>query len=236
MFDIKRIVAATSDALRGSWERLSVTQQITVRGIGLFSVLAMLSALIGGWAPSAPASPNSRTYNGTAVMSEHLRLRASLDSSSGEYQLLRLHVERAEALRTYSARYRVPADLAELVYDAALREGISPELGFRLVHLESRFNTRAHSRANAYGLAQVQLATARFYDPDITVERLLEPERNLTIGFRYLRDLLETYDNSHLALLAYNRGPSRVKSLIDDGRDPANGYARALMEGYSGGS
>ncbi len=67
------------------------------------------------------------------------------------------------------------------------------------------------------------------------MERLFEPERNLRIGFRFLRDLLETYGDVSIALLAYNRGPSRVKDLIDAGRDPDNGYPSVLMEGYTGG-
>jgi soluble lytic murein transglycosylase-like protein len=159
-----------------------------------------------------------------------------MKASSGELELARLRLARAEAVLAYSARYEVPANLAELVYDVALREGLDPDLGFRLVKVESGFNVSAKSRANAYGLAQVQLATARFYESDITMERLLEPERNLRIGFRYLRYLMENYDDINLALLAYNRGPSRIKDLLDAGRDPDNGYPGVLMEGYTGGS
>ena len=35
-----------------------------------------------------------------------------------------------------------------------------------------------------------------------------------------------------LALLAYNRGPTRLQTLIDGGLDPRNGYASAVLEGY----
>jgi len=150
--------------------------------------------------------------------------------------LVRLRLARAHALLTYSTRYRIPADLAELVFDVAVQEGLEPELAFRLVNLESAFNPRAKSHANAYGLAQVQLGTAKFYKRDITAEELYEPELNLRIGFRYLRDLLENYDDIKLALLAYNRGPSRLKTLIEEGVNPDNGYPSTLMEGYPGGN
>lgn len=237
MTELRRIAAQVAWALLQGWRRLSATQQIMMRGVALFAVLILSGVLIGGWASRATASVDRQTgtYNGTAVISEYQRLRASLDTTSGELELVRLRLERAEELIKYSARYRIPADLAELVYDVALREGLDPELGFRLVNIESGFNVRAKSHADAYGLTQVQPATARFYEPEITVEQLLEPERNLHLGFRYLRDLLETYGDIRLALLAYNRGPTRVKTLLDQGQDPDNGYPSSLMEGYPGG-
>lgn len=234
MNDIKRISEEAQAALRQGWNRLSATQKLMLRGAVLFGAIVVFTALVGGWAPKAVASSSTDAYTGTAVLSEFARLRASLDTTSGELELVRLKLNRAEALLTYSARYRIPADLTALVYDVALREGIDPELAFRLVNLESGFNARAKSHANAYGLAQVQIATARFYEPDITVEQLYEPEMNLEIGFRFMRDLLETYGDIRLALLAYNRGPSRINTLMEEGENPDNGYAGVVMEGYQG--
>jgi soluble lytic murein transglycosylase-like protein len=121
-----------------------------------------------------------------------------------------------------------------LIYRTALREGIDPDLAFRVVRVESGFKATATSSAGALGLAQVQLPTARFYDAHITAEQLYDPATNLSIGFRYLRDLIEVYGDVKHALLAYNRGPSRLKKLLDEGRDPQNGYASRIMEGYAG--
>ncbi len=221
-------------AFSGAWGRLSATQRIMARGVGLVLVMLGLGAIVGGWAPSATASDDINVYNGTAVLSEFEHLRSSLDSAAGELELVRLRLERAENLIQYSARYRIPADLAELVYDVALGEGIDPELAFRLVNLESGFDVRATSVVNAIGLAQVMIKTARFYEPDLTDAELYEPETNLRIGFRYLRDLLETYGDVKLALLAYNRGPAMVQHLMQRGEDPENGYASKLMKGYTG--
>jgi soluble lytic murein transglycosylase-like protein len=134
----------------------------------------------------------------------------------------------------YSTTYQIPADMAELIYETALREGLDPDLAFRLVKLESEFKPKARSGAGAVGLAQVQLATAKHYEPGLTVERLYDPATNLRIGFRFLRDLLGYYGDVKLALLAYNRGPTRVKQLLDAGRDPRNGYASRIMQGYGG--
>ena len=236
MRDIKIVAAKAAGALQHMWERLSATQQLMLRGIGLFVMLAAIGGAVGGWAPAALLPEDGGFYNGSSAVSEFLRNRESVRASHGELELARLRLARAEAVLDYSARYAVPANLAELIYDVALREGLDPDLGFRLVNVESGFKVNAKSRANAYGLTQVQLATARFYEADITVERLLEPETNLRIGFRYLRYLMGAYDDINLALLAYNRGPSRVNDLMNAGRDPDNGYPSVLMEGYTGGS
>ena len=213
--------------------RLSVTQGLMLRGLGVILSVAVLSASIGAGSSPVTADDQPASYTGTIIMNELERLRRELDRVRGDLELVTLARDRADAIMQYSADFRAPADLGTLIYDTALREGMDPELAFRLVRLESGFKPNAKSRANAYGLAQVQPATARHYEADITVEKLLEPERNLRIGIRYLRDLLERYQGDvELALLAYNRGPSRVQSLLDRGRDPRNGYASIIMEGY----
>jgi len=223
------------DTASDTWRRLSVTQQLTMRGLGILLLVLGIGAVAGARAPSAVASDSDGgAYTGTAIQSQFRSLRVSLDTTAGELEIARLQLQRAEDILRYSSEYQVPANMVELVYDVALREGIDPELAFRLVNLESGFTVRARSHANALGLAQVQPATARFYEPTITAEQLFDPETNLRIGFRYLRHLIETYGDVKLALLAYNRGPGRVKELMDAGRDPRNGYATRIMEGYRG--
>lgn len=202
---------------------------------GAIALALVLTAgsVIGATAPRAVAAgDDGMAYTGTALGSQFRLLRTALDTTSGQLELTRLKLERAERLLEYSAKYQIPADLAALIYDTALQVGLDPELAFRLVNIESGFKVKAVSSANALGLAQVQPATARFYEPDITREELFEPAMNLRIGFRYLRDLLRVYGDTKLALLAYNRGPARLKQLMDEGHDPSNGYASKIMHGY----
>ena len=100
--------------------------------------------------------------------------------------------------------------------------------------VESSFKATARSSRDAHGYTQLQLPTARYYDRDLTVRDLYDRETNLRIGFRFLRDLLEQFDHDmQLALVAYNRGPGKVAGILATGGDPANGYAEAVMEGWS---
>lgn len=214
---------------------LSATQQLTLRGVGILAVVLAVGFAVGLQAPRAVAWDEAGgAYTGTAARSQFNSLRQSLNSTAGELELLRLKLGRAESLLEYSARYQITSDLADLIYGTALREGIDPDLAFRMVKVESDFTRGATSAAGALGLVQVQLATAKFYDANITTEELYDPATNLAIGFRYIRDLIEVYGDVKLALLAYNRGPSRIKKLLDEGHDPQNGYASLIMEGYAG--
>jgi soluble lytic murein transglycosylase-like protein len=142
---------------------------------------------------------------------------------------------RWNAVFTYARRYRISMELARLVHDIALDEGIEPELAFRLVRLESRFDPTVVSHAGAVGLTQVMVGTARHFQPGITAEELTDPATNLRIGFRYLRGLVREHRGDlRLALLTYNRGPVAVQAALANGEDPANGYERVVMRGYRG--
>ncbi|MEO8334743.1 MAG: transglycosylase SLT domain-containing protein [bacterium] len=162
-------------------------------------------------------------------------LATQLDSARGELELARTQLARANNIISYSTRYGIDAKLASTIVDVAQAEGIDPELAFRLVKLESDFNVRATSPVGAVGLTQLMPSTARFYQKDITVQKLYNASTNLRIGFRYLRGLVDEYDgNMKTALLVYNRGPAAVAKSQAQGDNPSNGYDRILTKGLRG--
>ncbi|MDF1502093.1 transglycosylase SLT domain-containing protein [Roseisolibacter sp. H3M3-2] len=134
----------------------------------------------------------------------------------------------------FASRYRISPDLAGTIHDAAVAEGIEPELAFRVVDVESEFNPRAISPVGAVGLTQLMPATARHFVPGVTRKQLYDPHLNARVGFRYLRGLIKEYKSVRLALLVYNRGPVAVQAALDSGQDPANGYERVVMGSYRG--
>ena len=163
------------------------------------------------------------------------KLRDQLLTKEGELSLVRAQFERADKIIQYSTKYGIPAGLAGKVFDASNREGIDPELAFRLVRLESEFNERAVSKVGAIGLTQLMPSTAVQYEKGVTRDKLMHSETNLRIGFRYLRTLLDMYKgNVHLALLAYNRGEDAVSADLRKGINPGNGYDRWVMKDYKG--
>lgn len=142
-----------------------------------------------------------------------------------------MQVDRLKTVHEFSSEHDIPADLAADIYDFAIYEGLRPQVAFRLVKIESAFRRTAVSSAGAVGYTQIKPSTARWLEPSVTYEQLFDTRTNLRLGFRYLSMLMERYDgDERLALLAYNRGPGRVGGLLARGADPANGYARRILD------
>lgn len=205
------------------------TRQLALRG-GLIAAAVLVVGTLAGVVRGAMANDAEAPPSVAFASHEVGQLRQELEAARGDLAVARVSAERAEAVIRYSGQYQIPADLAAAIYDVALSEGIDPRIGFRLVQVESNFKRGAKSGAAAIGYTQVRLPTARFYQAGITERQLYERDTNLRIGFRFLRDLLRHFDGDlRLALLAYNRGPQRVKDILAAGGDPSNGYASAVM-------
>lgn len=208
-------------------------ERLLVRGALLLATAVVIGTL-AGWTKRVKAADVVAPPDTRVVARELGSLEKQVQGMRGELELVQLQLERTNAIVAYSARYQIPADLAGDIYDIALAEGIDPALGFQLVKVESGFRATARSPMKAFGYTQLQVPTARFYVPGVTERQLFDRETNLRIGFRFLRDLLEQFDHDmELALVAYNRGPARVAGILAGGGDPANGYAEAVMEGYT---
>lgn len=171
---------------------------------------------------------------GPEANAEIARLTSELADVKGRLVVTELKLDRMTAVGQYSTAYRIPANLAGRIYDAALAEDLHPSLGFQLVKVESGFRSQARSNRSALGYTQVRIQTAREVDPSVTERSLLDPETNLRIGFRILRRLLRQFDyDLELALRAYNLGPTgAVMSLMDSTADArAAVYSGSVMKG-----
>ena len=117
---------------------------------------------------------------------------------------------------------------------AAARHDLPVTLLLAVARGESNFDPRAVSRANAHGLMQILWpSTARELGFG-SIEELQQPCRNVDAGARYLRGLMDRYDeNVHLALAAYNYGPGRIPvsgDRIPDGAEWYSGYIRRHLD------
>ena len=203
------------------------SQRLMVRG-GLLVAAVLVVGGLAGLADRARASND--TFQPGMTPSEGRAIWDSLGTLKGQLALRDLEIERAEAVMNYSSMYQIPADLSEAIYDIALAEGINPAIGFRLVQIESGFDARAKSRVGAIGYTQLMPATVRFFMPRIDESMIYDRDVNLRLGFRFLHQLMNRFDgNLHYALLAYNRGPTTVREILAQGRNPANGYAEKVV-------
>ncbi len=230
MTDLRGTYVHRGDRLR----RRTRLKQVAL-AVSFFSAIGFL---LGNREPAARDAEAAAVTPNRAFhidVSTDRTIAAQLDSARGELDLARTELDRANRIIAFSSQYAIPAALSGNIIDVARAEGIDPELAFRLVKLESDFNTHATSPVGAIGLTQVMPATARFYVKDITAQHLYDPNVNLRVGFRYLRGLVrENHGDMKTALLVYNRGPVAVAKARAQGNNPSNGYDRILTRGYKG--
>jgi soluble lytic murein transglycosylase-like protein len=103
------------------------------------------------------------------------------------------------------ARCPFPTPLRPAFEAASADASIPPAMLWAVAKVESNLHPDAESSAGARGLLQVMPATGRALNLDID-----EPTSNVLAGARYLRQMLEQFHSSDLALAAYNAGPTAV--------------------------
>ena len=106
-----------------------------------------------------------------------------------------------------------PAAFAKQVTVSAEKAGISSALAYAIMRAESSFLPSAKSPVGARGLMQLMpdTAAAVLHIKKIDPETLFEPELNIRLGTKHLRDLLDQYKGDKVAVIAsYNAGAHNV--------------------------
>jgi soluble lytic murein transglycosylase-like protein len=107
--------------------------------------------------------------------------------------------------RLASNRCPIPAKLRPAFTRAAADTGFQLSMLVAIAQVESRLQPDARSAMDARGLLQVLPSTGASLELNVDV-----PATNVLAGARYLRQLLDRYARTDLALAAYNAGPTRI--------------------------
>ena len=97
------------------------------------------------------------------------------------------------------------------------KNGLDPYLVASLIRQESEFNPSAISYANAWGLMQLLPSVGKSLARQegmahFETYQLLDPDTNIRLGTRYLKQMLDHFGGvPEYALAAYNAGDSRVE-------------------------
>lgn len=120
---------------------------------------------------------------------------------------------------------------------------------YACIKAESNFNEKAESKKGAKGLMQLMDSTgkeiAKGLNMTIDNDDLFEPEINIKLGTKYISKMLQKYENTKLALAAYNAGSGNVDSWISSGKIKSDGsdaenipfketnnYVRKILKDY----
>jgi len=116
-----------------------------------------------------------------------------------------------------------PEPYWQTIKTESAKNNLDPYLVASLIRQESEFNPSAISYANAWGLMQLLPSVGRAMAREeglahFQTFQLLNPEINIRLGTRYLRQMLDRFNGvKEYALAAYNAGDNRVVDWEDAG-------------------
>lgn len=113
--------------------------------------------------------------------------------------------------------------LARAVSECSKANGHDPFLLLALIEVESGYDKRAVSEKGAMGLLQVMPFVAREMAGELDISfasdsGLHDMETNVKIGSYYLAKMMRRYGDLTMALEAYNLGPAKLDTLVEEGR------------------
>jgi len=116
-------------------------------------------------------------------------------------------------------RVAFPVPFRALVEGAAARQKLEVPLVFAVIREESAFDPEAESSADAYGLMQLILPTARVAAKGTGLPHdrraLKRPRVNVELGCRTLARYMKAFpENPLLGVPAYNAGPNRARAWL----------------------
>ena len=105
---------------------------------------------------------------------------------------------------------------------------LKPAVVASLINVESGYSYKAKSNKNAIGLMQIKLTTANYLNDlenkeHITENELFVPFTNIEYGCKYLRYLIDKFDDIYTSLAAYNAGETNVRNWLKSAEFSSNG-------------
>jgi len=128
-------------------------------------------------------------------------------------------------------------ELAEVIYEEAIRYDYDPKFIVALIAIESSFQNWSVSERGAKGLMQIMPYVAQSLAKELDIEwngdrTLFNPFLNIKMGIHYLTRLSFDFDDVGLALEAYNHGPTKVKALVERRKKVPLRFYRKILDAY----
>lgn len=109
------------------------------------------------------------------------------------------------------------ADLQKQVYETAEEYGIDWTLLMAVIQKESRYDAYAVSGSGDYGLMQINRVNHAQLSVETGVHDFLDPKENVRAGAYMLSQLINRYQDVHMALMAYNMGEAGAAEWWNQG-------------------
>ncbi|MFB7156171.1 MULTISPECIES: lytic transglycosylase domain-containing protein [unclassified Lysinibacillus] len=173
----------------------------------------------------------SLLYNGSNSVFIPSSVQAALANTQSSTKLDSYVSDNVIGSTAYANSLAGANQYASIIQKAAATYNVPEKLIAAVIKQESNFNSNVVSHAGAQGLMQLMPKTAQY----LGVTNSFDPEQNIMAGAKYLRQMLDKFDNDPtLALAAYNAGASRVTKYggVPPFKETQN-YVKKVMNYYT---
>jgi len=128
-------------------------------------------------------------------------------------------------------------ELTEVIYTESKKYKYDPMFILAIILTESSFKKGQTSSVGASGLMQVMPFIGADVSPRAGVNwdgtsTLFEPEANIKLGMHHLFEQVLKFNDIKKAILAYNLGETRLRSIIRKNKPLPSRYLNKVLENY----
>ena len=206
--NLKSVTVAVETSTAREQERFDKAEQLSTVGLFDWGVEELNSA--------ARTAPNSPKVN--LAVAKLYRLRE--DNTSALLALARSYPDYSQMFPEEMGKEEwdifYPLNYWDQIRLWSRNRNLDPYQVAGFIRQETVFSPRAKSSANAYGLMQLLIPTARSVakkygvEALISAEALFQPALNIELGTAYIRDQYDKFGRVEFVAVAYNAGPGRV--------------------------
>ncbi len=207
--NLKTVTVAPETATQKELERAEKSEQLSLIGLFDWAIDELKEA--------QRTAPNSPKIN--LALARHFQLKQ--DPTSALLALAKSYPDYSQMFPEELGREEwsvfYPLSNWQDIKMWAKARSLDPFQVAGFIRQETIFNQRAKSKADAYGLMQLLIPTARAvarkYNSSTTgidAETLFQPALNIELGTAYIRDQFDKFGRVEFVAVAYNAGPGKV--------------------------
>jgi soluble lytic murein transglycosylase-like protein len=120
-------------------------------------------------------------------------------------------------------------DLQDYIRKLCKKYGVSEQLAYGVIRVESNFNPNKISETNDYGLFQINVINRGWLGRKFNITNWFDPYQNAKAGVYMLGMLMKKYHDTNTVLMAYNLGEGGMRYLHSRGIWSTN-YSRKVID------